>query len=674
MLVSTEAFRLQALRLDALVFLRVLLESQDSTQMRKHIPSLVGLVQTAMNGDWYKIIAEAVRVAGIIVSVWRPSNSIMSPAANANIDGAAMIVSIYSALLPKLEALDIDQEIKECAVIVCGKMFAHVGDVLSNQLPHVLSLLQKRLENEILRIATLRTLAMIANSSLNLDMSNNINALLSDVSVFLRQQNRNLKVTSLNALSALLLSASSASSAQPPVVDAVFREVNAVIDDSDLNITALAVKLSGDVFAHRPEFRTAIAQQVYPTLLRLAGSSLLHGQTLDAVVGCLQTVVTNSGNNSGSLLLSTVSELRHRVQQEQLHKQSIFNISRCIVGICGSANGDAAVVSRIVNEFRNDLSSADDRACHLALLVVGDLGSSLAASSPESIAQMRALILRCFEGGSEDVKVAAAYSLGHLAVGDIDGYLPIVLEEVDTSTAASSIESNNRSRHQYFLLSALKELIISASAFSAGSAASLAAHLNTILPHLFNKFAVEDEGIRSLVSECVGSLANLHGEQIIPVLLNTAKEASTRYEAYSGAAETGDAGANHKAGGACLSLWTVISSVRFAVSRSLSNKQGGNSPKPAGSPKAVTSPKSKVFVATGQEELRQATVALVKYITFADLEVRKAAFLLVNACLHHNPRIAAHFVADVIPALFEAFTFKSERIVDLGPFKHRVSQ
>jgi hypothetical protein len=284
MLVSTEAFRLQALRLDALVFLRVLLESQDSTQMRKHIPSLVGLVQTAMNGDWYKIIAEAVRVAGIIVSVWRPSNSIMSPAANANIDGAAMIVSIYSALLPKLEALDIDQEIKECAVIVCGKMFAHVGDVLSNQLPHVLSLLQKRLENEILRIATLRTLAMIANSSLNLDMSNNINALLSDVSVFLRQQNRNLKVTSLNALSALLLSASSASSAQPAVVDAVFREVNAVIDDSDLNITALAVKLSGDVFAHRPEFRTAIAQQVYPTLLKQCRNYICHEVSSDARV------------------------------------------------------------------------------------------------------------------------------------------------------------------------------------------------------------------------------------------------------------------------------------------------------------------------------------------------------------------------------------------------------
>jgi hypothetical protein len=47
---------------------------------------------------------------------------------------------------------------------------------------------------------------------------------------------------------------------------------------------------------------------------------------------------------------------------------------------------------------------------------------------------------------SEEVKAAAAYALGRLSVGSRDTYLPVVLEALETT------------RHQYLLLSALKEV------------------------------------------------------------------------------------------------------------------------------------------------------------------------------------------------------------------------
>jgi cullin-associated NEDD8-dissociated protein 1 len=638
----------QALRLDALVFLRSLLQTQDAAQMRPYISNLLNPLVIAINGDWYKIIAEAVRVAGVIVCVWRPSSPAGSTSSSASDN--TMITAIYSAILPKLEALDIDQEIKECAIIVCGKLFAHAGDVLADRLPHILTLLHKRLENEILRIATLRTIAVMASSSLQLDLSGHINGFLTDIGAFLRQQNRNLKVTSLNTLSALLLSSCAESAVQNQAVEGLFREVATVIDDSDLHLTTVAVKLCTDTYIQRPVFRQIVIDNVYSTLLHVSGSSSLHGQTLEAVVVCLQTIVQNDCEST--LLASTVSELKSRTQQRDasLHKQAVFNIARCIVGVCG-ASDDASGVKSINDEFLHDLRSfRDDRSVHLALLVVGDLGAS--SESPQ---QMRELILRCVEQGSEDVKNAAAYCLGHLAVRNITTYLPIILEDVlDNSTVTAATSS----RHQYFLLSALKELIVSASSHAhsgtprSTAVSALTSHLDTILPHLFSKFAVEDEGVRGLVSECVGSIAAFHSEQIVPVLLSTASEASTRYESYVAAAtvEPADAENNSsKQAGSCLSLWTVISAVRFAVSR-------------ARIPRGHSS----------EEDLRTAALALVKYVQFPDLEVRKSAFLLVNACLHHNPRIASHFVSEIIPSLFEAFTFKSERIVDLGPFKHRV--
>ena len=47
---------------------------------------------------------------------------------------------------------------------------------------------------------------------------------------------------------------------------------------------------------------------------------------------------------------------------------------------------------------------------------------------------------------SEEVKAAAAYALGHLSVGSRDTFLPVVLKALATT------------RHQYLLLSALKEV------------------------------------------------------------------------------------------------------------------------------------------------------------------------------------------------------------------------
>jgi cullin-associated NEDD8-dissociated protein 1 len=67
-----------------------------------------------------------------------------------------LVQPIFKAVLPRLEALDIDQEIKECAITTVGKLFAHMGDELKNQLPVVLTLLRKRLDNEITRTPTLK--------------------------------------------------------------------------------------------------------------------------------------------------------------------------------------------------------------------------------------------------------------------------------------------------------------------------------------------------------------------------------------------------------------------------------------------------------------------------------------------------------------------------------------
>jgi cullin-associated NEDD8-dissociated protein 1 len=56
-----------------------------------------------------------------------------------------------------------------------------------------------------------------------------------------------------------------------------------------------------------------------------------------------------------------------------------------------------------------------------------------------------------------------------------------------------------------------------------------------------------------------------------------------------------------------------------------------------------------------------------------DLSVRHASLQMCNAAVHHQRGLISQYLNTLIqPVLFETVTFKSERVVDLGPFKQKV--
>lgn len=65
------------------------------------------------------------------------------------------------------------------------------------------------------------------------------------------------------------------------------------------------------------------------------------------------------------------------------------------------------------------------------------------------ISSLKNIILNSFASQSEEVKSAASYTLGNVAVGNLQGYLPFILEEIETQP-----------KRQYLLLHSLKEVIL----------------------------------------------------------------------------------------------------------------------------------------------------------------------------------------------------------------------
>ena len=223
-------------------------------------------------------------------------------------DYAPLVRPIYDALLPRLEALDIDQEIKECSISTVGTLFAVFGDHLNDQLPTVLILLRKRLDNENTRTPTLKALAVMATSRLNLNLSSVIDQSTTELSMFLRQQSRGLKQTTLSTLDALISSRSAVLEEHSIVI--ILQEASSLVNDSDLHLTHLTFVLTLSILKKMPSSATVIKQFIYPKMVILSGSSLLQGAALNSMVSLFQALVC--ANSEGTTFEDILDTLYNR--------------------------------------------------------------------------------------------------------------------------------------------------------------------------------------------------------------------------------------------------------------------------------------------------------------------------------------------------------------------------
>lgn len=80
----------------------------------------------------------------------------------------------------------------------------------------------------------------------------------------------------------------------------------------------------------------------------------------------------------------------------------------------------------------------------LSLLCLGEIGRRKDLSGHPNI---EGVVIRSFQSPSEEIKAAASYALGNIAVGNLALYLPFILSQIDC-----------QAKLQYLLLHSLKEV------------------------------------------------------------------------------------------------------------------------------------------------------------------------------------------------------------------------
>lgn len=376
-----------------------------------------------------------------------------------------------------------------------------------------------------------------------------------------------------------------------------------------------------------PNAGPAVKAHILENALVLATSSLLQDSALDSLLDFFKQMIVSNAIDFQELLFV----LRQRLN-DGVGKHGIYNLAKCIAVITATTSAENA--TKVLNEIYSLLDQTNTpadpeqlRQVQLSLLITGDLGRIMDLSSLGACDRLKAVYLSYFDSSSEDLKQAAAYALGNASVGSQATFLPAIVGKLD--------EDNKK--QQYLSLSALREFI--QCSFRQAGGQGISASLPVIVPPLERHCSDDEEGVRTMVAECMGSLTSLQPGIMLPKLLEL-QTTHFAINAPKGTILEEDAVSQKNS----LVCWTVATSIKLAIAGKVDSSQLSS------------------FMPTFVKMLRQ-----------EELHVRNAALLMVYAAVHHMPQVVSGLLKDsILPSLFEVAELKLERTVDLGPFKHKV--
>ncbi|XP_042009939.1 cullin-associated NEDD8-dissociated protein 1-like isoform X3 [Salvia splendens] len=485
------------LKIEALVFTRLVLASHAPPVFHPYIKAISAPIISSVGERYYKVTAEALRVCGELVRVVRPDIEVY------DFDFKPYVHPIYAAIMSRLTNQDQDQEVKECAISCMGLVVSTFGDHLGAELPSCLPVLVDRMGNEITRLTAVKAFAVIAASPLHIDLSCVLEHVISELTAFLRKANRALRQATLGTLNTLIVGYGDKIGSA--AYEVIVVELSTLISDSDLHMAALALELCCTLMADKrsgPNVGLTVRNKVLPQALTLIRSSLLQGQALLALRNFFTALVYSANTSFGVLLDSLLSAAKPSAQTGAVAKQALFSIAQCVAVLCLSA-GDkkcSSTVNMLTDILKAD-SSTNSAKQHLSLLCLGEIGRRKDLSSHDHIEN---IVIESFQSPFEEIKSAASYALGNIAVGNLPKYLPFILDKID-----------NQQKKQYLLLHSLKEVIVRQSVDKAEFDDS---SVDKITKLLFNHCESDEEGVRNVVAECLGKIALIEPGKLVPAL------------------------------------------------------------------------------------------------------------------------------------------------------------
>ncbi|PWN51713.1 TIP120-domain-containing protein [Violaceomyces palustris] len=475
------------LKAEILGFLRLLFLTHPPRSFEDHLPKLVPVLASSIEDKLHRNCIEAFQACSQLVAVLRPINGSSTDSKARAASFKPHLVRIYDATIARLSRSDSDQEIKEKGIACLGGLISHAGDDLADKYDQCLPLLVDRLRNEVTRYATVRVVADIVSSPMckGPAFDSFIRECIGEVATLLRKNNRLLKLAAFDCLAALL--AASGSKLEQSSSNLILSEVQPLLSqDVDMNLLPLVLQNVGLILKAQPSSLSDVQDSILPDVYGLLRSPLAQGPALDALLAFFKALVSADPSIADDTITRLLSSLEKPGSDSAAGTHTYSTISRCIGAVVIESRRSAPKVVERASKALQKPAKGKESEVYFSLLLLGELGRFENFSSDKSLFER---VLSYYRAESEEVKIAAAFAVGNMAVGSLDSFLPVIEEHV---------RSDDEKR--FLSLHALKELI------THGSHEQLAVVAERVWVPLFDSCETKEEGTRNIGAECLARL------------------------------------------------------------------------------------------------------------------------------------------------------------------------
>lgn len=196
---------------------------------------------------------------------------------------------LYECTVQKLDAQEVDQEVKDRAIACMGQIIANMGDVLKQNLDFCMPIFLERLRNEVTRLSAVKALTMIAASPLRVDLRSILADVIPVLGSFLRKNQRVLKLNTLSLLDTLVNFYFA--NMNPQMLQTAIVEIPPLISEVDLHIAQLSLVLLTSVAQKHPQAMVGVYEAILTEVLALVRSPLLQGAALVCTMNLFQVLV-----------------------------------------------------------------------------------------------------------------------------------------------------------------------------------------------------------------------------------------------------------------------------------------------------------------------------------------------------------------------------------------------
>ncbi|CDW55258.1 cullin associated NEDD8 dissociated protein [Trichuris trichiura] len=597
------------LKMDALQFLCDTIESHPLCVFDQYVGVLAEMLMQAVNDAFYKVSALSLAVLQVLMRSLRPYNDVTDLNWTAY---TPVITKVYAFVLVKLNATDVDQEIKERAITCAGVLLACFSDYLKDDLDPCLIILLERTKNEVTRLIAVRTLISILESPVQISMDSILADLMGCLSTYLKKNVRVLRAKTLHLLHLLIIRHKS--SLDSALLSDVLAKVPSLIGKNDLELSEQALLLVIDVLEIAPGVAVRNCEHILAPVISLLSVPLLYDVSLETVFTFFFTLcraLTKQSASSGfDQLKYTLVKSLTGIEESSQAKYTCQNTARCFSAV---VSAEPSKAFEVLEELLRNLDDRNNLSLRMfSLLAIGEIIRVLPTLL--NVINVETVFEQWFRD-SEEIRTAASHALGRMATADLSFFLPYILTRIATQP-----------KQQYLFLQSLLEIVSSSKTCS-----STSTFLDMVKPHCDQIWTVlvahadsSEEGVRNLVAECLGKICVLDPYVFLPRL-----------------AELLNCSINP------LGRSTITVAVKFSI---------------------LNLPPQ--FDNVFKSYVKQLFVTL----NDVDLGVRRIALQTLNSALHNKTALMKDFVNNFAPAVYAETAVRQNLIreIEMGPFKQTV--